>query len=236
MIDDHFQLWTNKSTISFYTDKSATQFFPSETHFLKSVGADVSSVLDVGCACGRFRELLISLGIAASFSGLDIVPENIETARRLYPDCTFFIGDATAMDLPELYDLVNATGVFQHVPGFALLLRRMLALSRRYVLFDVKFAAVDDHLVNIECSYSEKEGKRAYFICLNFQRFLEELQAIPGIATISVYGYCTPRNQYTVVSPGIEPLVSAGVLLTKGDGPATVAIEFTPEAGVAVGR
>lgn len=230
MIDEHFKLWTNKSTVDFYTGKNATQFFPSETHFLGRTGSELASVLDVGCACGRFRELLTSLGISARFTGLDIVSENIEQARRLYPDCQFHVGDATVMELPERYDLVNATGVFQHVPAFPALLERMVSLSDRYVLFDVKFAAVDDHLVDIERSYSEKEGKRAYFICLNYHRFLLELQAVPGIAAIDIFGYRTPRNQYTVVPEGVEPLVSAGILLTKGSGRIAVNVDLAEDA------
>lgn len=230
MVDQHYQLWTNKSTIEFYKSKDVSQFFPSETHFLERIGQNVSSVLDVGCACGRFRELLISRGIDARFTGLDIIPENIEQARRLYPDCEFHVGDATTMELPGRYDLVNATGVFQHVPGFPALLDRMVTLSQRYVLFDVKFARVAQHLVDVDRSYSEKEGKRAYFICLNYQKFIADLTAIPGVGAVEIYGYRTPRNQYTTVPEGVEPLVSAEILVTKGPGPARVTVDLAEDA------
>jgi SAM-dependent methyltransferase len=219
MVQDRYKLWTNSDSVRFFSEKSQpTLFFKSETHFLARIKDQINSVLDVGCACGRFVELLKSMDISVDFAGIDIVPENIDQARRIYPDFEFYLGNATEIDLRRRFDLVNATGVFQHEPKFESLLGRMIELSSRYVMFDVKFAAVDDHLVDINLSYVEKYGHRSYFNCLNYERFLSGLKVIDGIGRIEIFGYVTDRNEQTTTPDYVGDLVSASVLLEKCEG------------------
>ncbi len=221
MIEDRYKLWTNPDSIDFFTEKSEPAlFFKSETHFLEKIRNQISTVLDVGCACGRFVELLKSMDISVDFAGIDIISDNIDQARRIYPDFKFYLGNATEIEIDRRFDLVNSTGVFQHEPRFDVLLQRMVELSTRYVMFDVKFANIDDHLVDIDKCYVEKYGHRSFFNCLNYDRFVRELLSIEGISRIEIFGYESGRNAHTFTPDSMGALVSAGVLLEKGEGKA----------------
>ena len=80
-------------------------------------------------------------------------------------------------------------------------------------MFDVKFAKVQDHVKDINISYSGLH-KKTYFILLNYPSFIEELSAMQNIGTIEVHGYCTQLNNETTVPSSINKLVSATVLVS----------------------
>lgn len=226
MTDSHYTLWADEGLRRGFAAKTADSFFASEKRFLSAVADRIGPVLDIGCASGRFVELLQSLGWRGEFTGVDIVADNAAAAAALYPQHRFFVGNAVDMTFDRRFDLVNATGVMQHEPQFEALVRNMLAHSDRYVMFDVKFGRVDEHLVDLERSYCRIGDARAYFICLNFPRFLEFLKSLKGVARIGVFGYPTPFNKTTVTPPSLTGWVSAGVMLEKGDGPLRVDVEL----------
>ena len=67
------------------------------------------TVLDVGCGYGRF----CIHSSPKHYLGIDVLPEMIEAARKLYPDCRFEVGDI-AHPKPEWEaDYVVASGMFQ---------------------------------------------------------------------------------------------------------------------------
>jgi SAM-dependent methyltransferase len=70
-------------------------------------------VLDLGCGTG---ELLEDLG-DVSYTGVDLSEEYIARARaRVGARATFYAGDATVFDLPEVgFDLILAIGVLHHL-------------------------------------------------------------------------------------------------------------------------
>ena len=102
----------------------------------------------------------------------------------------------------------------------------MLAWSNRYVLFDVKFANVDCHLIDIETSYSSIRGKKIFFVVLHPDPFFASLARRDGVASVSVFGYRTPKNDITTLPENVTALFSAGVLLKKGTGPVSWEIEL----------
>ena len=212
---DHQRRWHHADAIAQFSGKSAADFFRSETHFLDSIATDITNVLDVGCATGRFIELLRHYGVDPAYTGIDITPASLVRARTLYPHARFIEADALDCEIDETFTLVNATGVCQHEPRFERLIERMLGWSSRYVLFDVKFAKRDRHLVDVDCAYCGTDD-RLYYIVLSPDRFFETLKRLPHIAAISAFGYETPTNARTIVPADIGPIVSAGILLEKG--------------------
>lgn len=225
-IENRRAAWNDSAYVEKFAHKEAKDFFPSERHFLDSVGTDISSVLDIGCSSGRFLELLHTKSLGIAYTGIDISERAIQSACALYPEATFHAGDALSLSLSGTYDLVNATGVFQHETRFDGLLDRMIDWSARYILFDVKLAVLDSHIVDIEKSHSTIGGNRVPFIILNTESFLQDLSNRDGLSEISIFGYETPRNAVTFLPDQIHPLVSAGVLLKKGASPAKIEIEL----------
>jgi len=216
-MSDHYERWNETDCVETFAAKAADDFFPSEVHHLKKIISQIRSVLDVGCASGKFIDLLQSLGATPSYVGLDIGLSNIENAQRLYPNSQFHHMNALEFTSDQTFDLVNATGVCQHEPDFERLIQAMAKLSNKYVLFDVKFSKTNKHIVDLAVSHAGTSPNKLYFIILNIETFIEFLKKIDRICAISIFGYQTPLNNRTQVPEGIHTVVSAGILLTLSD-------------------
>jgi len=213
---DHYDTWGAQDTVQEFATKSVDDFFASETHHIKKIIHNISSVLDVGCASGKFIDLLRDLGTDPEYVGIDITASNIESAKHIYPSASFHHINALDYTSEKTFDLVNATGVCQHEPAYEKLIEKMVALSHKYVLFDLKLAAIDDHIIDRSIA-SAGEDHKLYFNILCFSKLLEFLKSIPNIGTISMFGYETPTHKETVIPASIKSIVSTGVLLTKSN-------------------
>lgn len=56
-------------------------------------------VLDVGCGPGQVTAYLVERGVDAS--GVDLSPAMVAHAGRLHPHCSFAVGSATELDVPD---------------------------------------------------------------------------------------------------------------------------------------
>jgi SAM-dependent methyltransferase len=115
------------------------------------------SVLDVGCGLGDFLDYLRRLGFVGLYTGVDLVPEFVETARTRYvksqhefgPDVSFVVGDILDPELVlEPHDYVLASGLFDYrTPDIAERLprtvRRLFDLCRRGVAWNMLNVAPD---------------------------------------------------------------------------------------------
>lgn len=71
------------------------------------------SVLDVGCGFGAFYEYLKMRDISVDYTGIDIIPEFIEEAKRRSPECRLEITDLFDNGLErEAHDFVVQSGIF----------------------------------------------------------------------------------------------------------------------------
>lgn len=72
-----------------------------------------TSILDVGCGLGHFRDYLDVLGFHGTYKGIDILPEMVSEAKRRHPnskfDCYNLFQERT---LPGSFDYVMASGIF----------------------------------------------------------------------------------------------------------------------------
>lgn len=230
-MSDYYERWNETDCVETFATKVAGDFFPSEVHHLEKIITEIHSVLDIGCASGKFIDLLHSLGNKPRYVGLDISPSNIENAKRLYPDTEFHLANALDFSFDETFDLVNATGVCQHEPDFEKLIQAMASLSNKYVLFDVKFSKTDGHIVNLDASYAGIGQNKLYFIILNIDKLIGFLSNIKTVSKISIFGYQTALNSRTHVPDAINSVVSAGILLTlqNNDGTPVVIERDIPE-------
>jgi SAM-dependent methyltransferase len=217
---NYYVRWSEADCVRSFSEKRAQDFFESERQLLHPIIHEITSVLDVGCASGRYADLLATLDPTIEgrldFHGIDISEASVASARESYPQYRFEMANALDYAPPCRFDLVNAIGVLQHEPRFDILIGRMLEWASKYVLFDVKLARVPDHLVDISRAYAGSAENRLYFNLLNYERFLADLLRTPDIDAIRIYGYPTPINARTVVPVAIPEVVSAAVLLHKG--------------------
>lgn len=217
MSNNHYARWNAPDMVRAFADKKTGDFFESETRFLAEIMPHVASVLDIGCASGRFLPLLRQWRQDVAYTGIDLSAANIEIARADYPDAAFHHGNALDCDPGGPFDLVNATGVMQHEPRFEDLIGKMLYLSSGHVLFDVKLARIKNHIVDRNIAYAGSAENRLYFNLLSYPLLRAFLRGLAGLSRISVYGYATPLNRRTHVPDGISEIVSANILLVKGD-------------------
>ena len=109
------------------------------------------SLLDVGCGLGDLLEYLDRAGIAADYTGVDIVPEMVEAARRRHPAGEFIVGDIFSENpfLGRRFDVAFCSGLFNLNVGnnrgfLAAALPAMFALATGHVVFNLLHAWTPD--------------------------------------------------------------------------------------------
>ncbi len=97
------------------------------------VGPD-HSVLDVGCGQGDLYDSLIARGRRGRYTGIDLSPELVASARERFPPANFVLGDVLETEI-EKHDFVLASGLFDYRTSDSPMrlratLRRMFELAR----------------------------------------------------------------------------------------------------------
>ena len=212
-------LWKTKKSIDHFDKKEAKDFFLSEKEMLKKINYKIRTILDFGCASGRFIEVLESRFKNFEYTGYDIVKEQIINAKSRYPKHKFFCKDIKLIRYKEKFDLVNAAGIILHEPIFENIIDIMIKASKQYILFDVKFANIKEHILNISESYSAIDQFKLPYIIFNPLKFLSYLEKLKFINSIHIYGYQTKINKFTKIPNAIKNLYSANILLKKSNSP-----------------
>ncbi len=202
---------------------TAEELFKSERFFLPRCLKPGMRVLDIGCACGGFYNILHSFEPGIEYLGVDISEVLVEEARRVYPQGRFEVVDGT--DLPfsdNDFDLVQAWGVTLHEPNYKRLLAEAWRLAREVVLFDVRLQTRGREVIDKERSFVlNPGGVRNYYIVPNAFEFLDWLLRLePRPARVELFGYEGKANDFTTLPPGTQPLYMTGVGLFKAQSPA----------------
>lgn len=112
---------------------------------LKAAGSENNlakrSLLDVGCGRGDFYKYLKKRRWPVKYTGVDLLPEFIAKARKLYPEAKFIEKDFLQWQASNQYDYVIASGLLSvKLPDNKKYLqesvRKMLKLARRGAAFN----------------------------------------------------------------------------------------------------
>jgi SAM-dependent methyltransferase len=79
--------------------------------FWAEIDFNNKSVLDVGCGFGEFGKFLVKRYKNVSYTGIDIVPEFINEAKKNLPDLNFDVCDYLTNPTSQKYDVVIASGI-----------------------------------------------------------------------------------------------------------------------------
>ena len=128
------------------------------------------TVLDLGCASGRFAFQLVEAG-AQKVIGLDVSPDAIEAAnrRRLqspYADrVEFQVGDLAqeSLQLPQV-DLITALGVLEYFD--------QLALDALVAKFRTRYFLLD---------FPDDEGRKRTWLIWNLRKIYLRITGCPGV-------------------------------------------------------
>ncbi len=90
----------------------------------------VKQVLDVGCGEGELSRKIMMLAPQACVTGIDVLPDRIESARQGYPHATFLVSDIETFESDQTYDLITAIDVLEHTGDDQLALERLNRLLK----------------------------------------------------------------------------------------------------------
>lgn len=215
-----YKYWdTEEALHSWASARPWDKRFRSERHFFERIFRPGMSVLDVGCANGDLHLGLLERFGKHMYTGIDTSEAMIEAAKKLCPDAKFYVGNINERDIlgDAQYDVVTATGVFQHEPEYKKLLTNMLRHTKDggFVLFDFKLFHTHPGISDINQAYCDLPD-RLYFNVLNFQDAIVWLKNIGGISSIEMFGYYSGTHKSVVLPETVdEEVCSAHVLLKK---------------------
>jgi len=198
--------------------------FRSEVYFLEKIMRNGLSVLDIGCATGDLYHGLKEKYSDVSYTGIDGASNLIARAESLAPgteEATFILSNV--FDSAEIlnnrqFDIVTATGVFQHEPQSEKLLQFMIEHTKEggYILFDLKLFHSHKTVCDIKNFYID-HPEPIYYVVFNLNDVVNLVLKQHGVAQeMEVYGY------YSGIHPGVrlllpveEEVCSAHVLLRR---------------------
>jgi SAM-dependent methyltransferase len=133
--------WASSDSLDFFTHERRTpdDLYLSEKIFLPDAVQRAKSVLDVGCACGGFAQIMRVFNSSVRYTGIDIVPEMLARAGRENSDDTFVV--ATGHKLPfkdRVFDLVHCSGAVHLNSRYQALIADMWRVARQEALFDMR--------------------------------------------------------------------------------------------------
>jgi SAM-dependent methyltransferase len=138
--------------VAFYTQhrKRPEDLYPSERRFLPWLAKQGTSVLDMGCAAGGFRNIWCHYQPDIIYAGVDLSTSLISAARKLHPDVAFYQGDCVAgLSLPDRYaTVVSALGWLHWESQYEKAIRELWRVSDRYLFFDVRLVGKTDQAVS----------------------------------------------------------------------------------------
>lgn len=227
--------------VPYYVEKYRTirhqseDLFQSEQYFLPRCLRPQMQVLDIGCACGGFFNILRSFEPTIEYRGVDISEVLIAEARRIYPEGQFEVVNSTTLPYPDhSFDLVQAWGVILHEPKYRKLIQEAWRVTRKTLLLDVRLQPHGREVVDKTRSFVLNPGgiQNYYIVPNGFEFFQSLLKLDPVPARIDTYGYEGRANQYTTLPEGTLPLymVACGVFKKVGSVGETVVKLELPEA------
>jgi SAM-dependent methyltransferase len=96
----------------------------------------LSSAADVGCGVGYFSKLLHDLGFHVT--GIDGREENVQEARRRFPDLSFRAANAEDVHVEKIgtFDLVLCFGLLYHLENPFRAIRNLHSITRKVLLIE----------------------------------------------------------------------------------------------------
>ncbi len=92
-----------------------TQAQERRLEYLVQIGElSTARILDFGCGTGHLLTFLRKRGYHGEYTGIDICPSMIETAREKFPEVRFELRDVLSDPLTEKFDYVFISGVFNN--------------------------------------------------------------------------------------------------------------------------
>lgn len=206
--------------------KPLSERFVSELYFLNKIMKPGMSVLDIGCAAGGLYHGLKEKYGNIDYVGIDVAENMITRAKSLVSEkekAEFIAAKAPfsgGILVGRNFDLVIATGVFQHEPHSEKLLDFMIERTKEggYILFDLKLFHSYPTIRDINRAYCHQLPDTIYYIVFNIKDLLDLIAGRQDRLDekVEIYGYFSGIHPAVHLPPNVkEKVCSAHVLLRR---------------------
>lgn len=214
--------------------KKFADLYPSEAYFFKDFVVDKKCLLDVGCAAGSTFLITQELNKTLDYHGIDISKPLIEAAQQRFGKNRFTHYNGGVLPfLDNQFDGAFSLGVLHHTPDWQSLVKELLRVSLREILFDLRCHYLDD-LVDPTVSFQklalneEWDGvSKVPYQILSLNRVLSFLESlVAGSGSVSAYGYWGAPTKFAVTPISKVLMVSFLVRKEKQDVESEVKVEI----------
>lgn len=141
----------------------------------KEVDFTNKKVLDIGCGFGEFGRFLFKRYEGVDYTGIDIMPDFIEAAKKMVPNGKFFVADYLKDKINDKYDVVVASGVLNGNLGASSLeyrkkaIKKMFSLTTGTLVFNM-LGAHPQPLNNLESNVYYSDSLEILKYCMTLTR------------------------------------------------------------------
>lgn len=93
--------------LKWHSERAARQRYEQ---IVADINFNKKNILDVGCGFGSIIPYIAKKSDIFSYTGIDLVPEFIKEAKRIYPKYTFLVGDYFKQPLEKKFDIIICCG------------------------------------------------------------------------------------------------------------------------------
>lgn len=143
IISDEQAFWSHPEAVSFYSRcrSSKDELYASEREFITDGLFSLGSHLDVGCAAGGLAAVAEAANPDILFTGVDVSPAMIETARLRFPQHEFAVSDGRHIDaVDNRFASSSCLGVLHLVRSWEDVLAEIWRVTSDVAVFDVRLA------------------------------------------------------------------------------------------------
>ncbi len=127
-----------------------------------------AKVLEVGCGIGDFYGFLNSKFSDLQYTGIDIVPEIIDVAKKRFPEISFECRDVLAEPLTEDYDYVLISGVFNNaIPQHTEFLQALTEESFKHCKIALGFNFISTYVNFSESAFAYHNPMEVLQYCID---------------------------------------------------------------------
>lgn len=143
VISDEQAFWSHPEAVSFYSRcrSSKDELYASEREFITDGLFALGSHLDVGCAAGGLAAVAEEANPDIRFTGVDVSPAMVETARQRFPQHKFAVSDGRRIDAADnSFASSSCLGVLHLVHSWEDVLAEIWRVTSDVAVFDVRLA------------------------------------------------------------------------------------------------
>ena len=192
--------------------------YNSEKYFFKPLMKKSFSFLDLGCAVGGFYNILKKNKNSFKYFGYDVSPEMISGAKKNFNKINFNLYNGKTISRGKAsVDMCFSFGTLHHTTNFYSLIDQMVKISKKYVLFDLRFtnnqSIIDKKNSQQYFYYKKKIISKIQYNIINLENFLLKMEKYKKKYSIEIYGY--PHKPNKTVTTKYKKVITACVLIDK---------------------